>query len=161
MKEKLPIVLFVERFPDMVVDLPAMVAEYKTIEHLLTEVPWHKNNTLVQKKLHIVKGGEESPHLAKLTYTQTIISKILSQYDFDFVTYRMMLPNTCYNWHVDPGKLCLHIPLITNVGCRFVYDTRAFNMPSDGSVYIVNNERPHTFVNAGSHPRIHLTFENL
>jgi hypothetical protein len=161
MKEQLPIVIFVERFSDIVVDVSAMVAEYKTIENLLTEVVSHDNKTLVQKKLHLVKCGEESPHLSKLAYTHVIVSEILSQYDFNSVTYRMIMPNTCYNWHVDIGKLCLHIPLVTNVGCRFVYDTRAFNMPSDGSIYIVNNERPHTFINAGSDPRIHLTFENL
>lgn len=145
----------------MVVELPTMIAEYKTVEDLLTEVDSHNNKTLVQKKLHLVKNNIESPHLIKLAYTNTIVSKILSQYDFNAVTYRMIMPNTCYNWHVDPGKLCLHIPLVTNIGCRFVYDTRAFNMPADGSVYIVNNERPHTFINAGSEPRIHLTFENL
>jgi hypothetical protein len=161
MREQLPIVIFVERYTDMVVELPTMVAEYKTLENLLTDVVSHNNKTLVQKKLHLVKNGEESPHLAKLAYTHTIVSKILSQYDFNSVTYRMIMPNTCYNWHVDPGKLCLHIPLVTNIGCRFVYDTRAFYMSADGSVYVVNNERPHTFVNAGSEPRIHLTFENL
>ena len=161
MREQLPIVIFVERFSDIVVDLSAMVTEYNTIENLLTEVVSHDNKTLVQKKLHLVKNSIESPHLANLAYTRTIVTKILSQYDFNAVTYRMIMPNTCYNWHIDPGKLCLHIPLVTNIGCRFVYDTRAFNMPSDGSVYIVNNERPHTFINAGSDPRIHLTFENL
>ena len=161
MREQLPIVIFVERYSDMVVELPTMVAEYKTLENLLTDVVSHNNKTLVQKKLHLVKDGIESPHLAKLAYTHSIVSKILSRYDFNAVTYRMIMPNTCYNWHVDPGKLCLHIPLVSNIGCRFVYDTRAFNMLADGSVYVVNNERPHTFVNAGSEPRVHLTFENL
>lgn len=161
MKENLPLTLFVERFPKMVVNLSAMVLEYKTLENLLTDVNTHNNKTLVQKKFHLVKNNIESSHLSKLPYTKTIVSDILSQYDFNSVTYRMIMPNTCYNWHVDPGKLCLHIPLVTNIGCRFVYDTRAFNMPADGSVYIVNNERPHTFVNAGNEPRVHLTFENL
>lgn len=161
MKDTLPSVIFIDRFPNIAVDLPSMVAEYKTLENLLTEVTTHNNKTLVQKKLHLVKDSEESPHLAELAYTNAIVSKILSQYDFNYVTYRMIMPNTCYNWHIDPGKLCLHIPLITNIGCRFVYDTRAFNMSADGSAYLVNNERPHTFVNAGSEPRIHLTFENI
>jgi hypothetical protein len=161
MKDTLPIVIFVERYADMVVELPALVAEYKTLENLLTDVVSHNNKTLVQKKLHLVKNNVESTHLTKIAYTHSIVSSILSRYDFNSVTYRMIMPNTCYNWHVDPGKLCLHIPLVTNIGCRFVYDTRAFNMPADGSVYVVNNERPHTFVNAGSEPRIHLTFENL
>ncbi len=161
MKKKLPIVTFVDRFSDIVVDLPAMLSEYKMSEDLLTEVVTHNNKTLVQKKFHLIKKGEVNPHLSKLTYTHNIVSQIQSQYDFNSVTYRMVMPNTCYNWHIDAGKLCLHIPIVTNIGCRFVYDTRAFSMPADGSVYIVNNERPHTFTNAGSEPRIHLTFENL
>jgi hypothetical protein len=34
-------------------------------------------------------------------------------------------------------------------------------MPADGSAYVVNNGIPHSFMNAGSEPRLHLTFENL
>jgi hypothetical protein len=161
MKKNLPAVLFVERLPDIVVNLSSLVIEFNTLENLLTDVNNHNNKTLVQKKLHLVKNSVENPLLYKVAYTRSVVSSIMSQYEFNSVTYRMIMPNTCYNWHVDTGKLCLHIPLVTNVGCRFVYDTRSFNMPADGTIYIVNNERPHTFINAGGEPRVHLTFENL
>jgi len=81
--------------------------------------------------------------------------------DFNSINYRIVNTNRCYNWHVDQGKNCMHIPLTTNDGCWFVFDNRCFRMPADGTVYIVNNERPHTFMNSGTTERLHLTFETL
>lgn len=157
----LPSTLFIDRLPLVTVDLHKLIPEYHQVEHLMTDVTNHHNSVLVQKKLHLKLDGIVGPELASLEYTNTIVNNILSMYDFNSVTYRMVMPNTCYNWHVDTGKTCLHIPLITNPGCRFVYDNKAFTMPADGSVYVVNNGSPHTFINAGDVPRIHLTFENL
>ena len=99
--------------------------------------------------------------LDNISYTKETIDKISEIFTFDSVNYRYVMPNTAYNWHSDIGANCLHIPLITNEGCRFVYENKSFFMPADGTLYTVNNGKPHTFVNAGSKPRLHLTFEIL
>jgi hypothetical protein len=157
----LPITLFIDRLPDLKVNVSVLYEEYCTVESKLEDVDDHGNVTLVQKKFHLMCNNIMSEELLRLPYTKSIVDSIFALQQFNSVNYRIVLPNRCYNWHTDPGKMCVHIPLITNNGCKFVYDTRAFSMPSDGSVYIVNNSIPHTFVNAGKEPRLHLTFENL
>jgi hypothetical protein len=157
----LPLTLYVDRVPNLSINLSKLVQEYHQVEHLLTDVTTHQNATLVQRKFHLKLHGVDSPEIFKLSYTLEIAKSILALQDFNAITYRLIMPNTCYNWHVDTGQFCVHIPLITNAGCRFVYETRAFSMPADGSAYVVNNGIPHTFVNAGTEPRLHLTFENL
>lgn len=152
---------FIDKLPDFYCDVSRMIREYKSIEDNLEDVINHGNATLVQRKLHLIKNNIRSDFLESLPYTKQLIDQISKLHEFNSVNYRMVMPNTCYNWHYDRGGLCLHVPLITNPGCRFVYDSKAFRMPSDGSIYIVNNSIFHSFMNAGPEPRLHLTFENL
>ncbi len=158
----LPPTLYVDRVPNLAINLNKLVQEYQSVEHRLTDaVSTHQNAILVQRKFHLKLHGIDAPEIFNLQYTLEVAKNILALQDFNSITYRLIMQNTCYNWHVDTGKFCVHIPLITNPGCRFVYENRAFAMPADGSVYVVNNGIPHTFVNAGPAPRLHLTFENL
>lgn len=157
----LPITIHIDRLPNIRFDLSQLLREYQLVSHILTDVTSHDNAVLVQRKFHLIQTGVESAELNQLPYTQEVISTIMDINKFDSVNYRVVMPNTCYNWHVDKGKSCVHIPLITNVGCRFIYEHKSFLMPADGSVYVVNNGIPHSFMNAGSDPRLHLTFENL
>lgn len=157
----LPITLFIDRIPNLSVDVRSLLAEYRSMEDKLEDVDDHGNATLVQKKFHLIIHNEISEELSNLPYTKSIIDQVFSLQEFNSVNYRLVLSNRCYNWHTDTGKVCVHIPLITNTGCKFVYDTRSFSMPADGSVYVVNNGIPHSFMNAGKEPRLHLTFENL
>jgi len=152
--------LFVDRQPNLKFDIARLIAEYNLNEDKMEDVTNHGNAVLVQRKFHLLKNGVYE-NVNSMPYTAEVIDSVMQMQEFDSVTYRIVLPNTCYNWHVDTGKFCVHIPLITNPGCRFVYETRAFSMPADGSAYVVNNGIPHTFVNAGTDPRLHLTFENL
>jgi hypothetical protein len=152
--------LFIDRQPHLKFDLARLIAEYNLIEDKMEDVTNHGNAVLVQRKYHFTKNGVYKD-ASSMPYTAEVINSVMLLQEFNSITYRLILPNTCYNWHVDTGKFCLHIPLITNSGCRFVYDTRAFSMPADGSAYVVHNGIPHTFINAGTEPRLHLTFENL
>jgi hypothetical protein len=152
---------FLERYTDIKVNLSKLLAEYLNIQDQLHDVVNHGNKVLVQKKYNILKCNEWHQDKDNFPYTLEIAEQIKKIFDFNSITYRSVQPNTAYNWHTDIGQLCYHVPLITNPGCWFVYEHRSFSMPADGSVYLVNNGRPHTFVNAGSTPRIHLTFEIL
>lgn len=152
--------LFVDRQPNLRFDITRLIAEYNLIEDKMEDVTNHGNAVIVQRKFHFIKNGVYED-ASSMPYTAEVIDSVMQLQEFNSVTYRIVLPNTCYNWHVDTGKFCVHIPLITNPGCRFVYDTRAFSMPADGSAYVVHNGIPHSFINAGTEPRLHLTFENL
>jgi hypothetical protein len=157
----LPTTIHIDRLPNLTFDLAQLLREYQSVSHILADVTNHNNAVLVQRKFHLVQTGIETEELKKIPYTHEAIRTILNIHRFDSVTYRIVMPNTCYNWHVDKGKTCVHIPITTNIGCRFIYEHKSFLMPADGSAYVVNNGIPHSFMNAGSEPRLHLTFENL
>lgn len=152
---------YLEKYNKINVKLNKILYEYNKIQDKLEDVTDHGNQTLVQKKYHLLKKGFWKEDKDLFPHTLEASDQIKSIFDFNSITYRSIQPNTAYNWHVDPGQMCFHIPLITNSGCWFIYEHRCFHMPADGSVYVVNNGRPHTFVNSGFEPRVHLTFEIL
>jgi len=153
--------VFLDRCPDIKVSLSKLIREYRQIEDKMQVVTNHNNKSLVQRKFHILKYDKWCEEKDLFKYTLEIADQIKKIYTYNSITYRMVNPNTAYNWHTDKGQICYHIPLITNPGCWFVYEYRSFAMPADGSVYVVNNGRPHTFANAGPEPRVHLIFEML
>jgi hypothetical protein len=143
------------------VDVVRLVEEYKSVQQHMSDRKRPGTPVLIQKALTLVQDNIDSDILKTLPYTLEIATAIRNTYTFNTVSYRCIMPDTCYSWHTDFSQLCVHIPLITNEGCRFVYEDKAFYMPANGSVYIVNNERPHSFMNGGSVPRVHITFENF
>lgn len=152
---------FIDRLDKVFVNVHKLLFEFEQFKDKVTDVNNHGNAVLVQKKFHLILNNNRAEDIEKAAYTLSVIKELKDHLDFDSVTYRYVMPNTCYNWHYDTGQFCLHIPLITNTGCHFVYEHKSFTMPADGSVYIVNNGKMHTFVNAGPSPRLHLTFEKL
>lgn len=155
--------VFIDRVPNYQFLTHKLVSEFKDfLEAFMTDVNDGRNSVVVQRKFHLMKNNQfVYDDFSKIPYTKETIDKISDIFTFDSVNYRYIMPNTAYNWHLDTGGNCLHIPLITNEGCWFVYANKSFSMPADGSLYAVNNGKPHTFVNAGKEPRLHLTFEIL
>ena len=64
-------------------------------------------------------------------------------------------PRSTLSWHRDPEPR-LHIPIVTNLGCRMVIENISKHMPADGTVTITNNTKYHNFFNGGEQERIHL-----
>lgn len=142
---------WIDRIPDLRVNLTKLLNEYHSyVEPLMQEVD-RENHPPCQRR-YILEDSSMMPE------THRIIQELAKTLDFTDVTYRSILPGTTYFWHRDEGEVCYHIPLTTNPGCWFLYENRSFQMPADGSVYIVNNGRWHTFVNAGYTERTHITF---
>ena len=86
------------------------------------------------------------------------------KYAYDLISRRYVLgrtrilrkgPRSTLSWHKDPEPR-LHIPIITNPGCRFVIEDRSFHLPADGCVWVVNTKKYHNFFNGGEEERIHL-----
>lgn len=150
----------IQYIDDFEIELNLLLNEYEIVADLLDDVLTHGNKVLVQKKFHLVRDRQVQYPLEKLPYTSTIIKKIKNIFQFTDVTYRIVMPNTAYNWHFDHGGVCYHVPLISNIGCFFVYEDQVHSM-LPGKLYKVQNYCYHTFVNAGSDPRVHITFENL
>ena len=143
---------WIDTLPEVKINAKTLLREYhQHVESLMEDVIDQGNSVVVQRRYHLTDYSIV-PETAK------VIESLRESFDFTHVTYRLVMPNTCYNWHYDPGEVCYHIPLQTNPGCWFVYEHRSFHMQANNAVYIVNNGRNHTFVNAGQEPRLHLTF---
>lgn len=152
---------YIEKISNYEVDVAQLVNEFKTVDSMLHERKRPESPVLIQKALTLVLNKQDQSTLKALPYTTKVSTYLRNIYDFNTVTYRLVMPDTCYRWHTDFSEVCLHIPLITNSGCHFVYEGLSFHMPADGSVYMVNNAKLHSFMNAGETPRIHITFENF
>ena len=91
----------------------------------------------------------------KYTYFEEIYNLLKSKFKLGRVRILLKEPRSTLSWHRDPEPR-LHIPIITNPGCKMVIEDVAKHMPADGSVTITNNTKYHNFFNGGEQDRIHL-----
>lgn len=91
----------------------------------------------------------------KDTYVEEVYNIITSKFKLGRVRFLMKPPRSCLSWHRDP-EMRLHIPIITNVGCKMVIEDTSFHMPADGSGYITDNTKYHNFFNGSEIDRVHL-----
>ncbi len=89
------------------------------------------------------------------TYFEEIFDTIKKRFKIGRVRILLKEPRSTLSWHRDPEPR-LHIPIITNKGCRMVIENVSKHMPADGSVTITNNTKYHNFFNGGEQNRIHL-----
>ena len=105
-------------------------------------------------RLHNLNHSEEDfcvPLFPELTYTNSVLKEL----GVFRARVMRMGGKTCYTYHQDPTKR-LHIPLITNENCFFVVDDEVIRLPADGSSYLIDTTKKHTFVNASLEQRIHI-----
>ena len=89
------------------------------------------------------------------TYFKEVYDKLSSKFKLGRVRILLKEPRTTLSWHRDPEPR-LHIPIITNPGCRQVIENVAKHLPADGSVWITNNTKYHNAFNGGEENRVHL-----
>ena len=91
----------------------------------------------------------------KNTYVEEVYNLINKRFKIGRVRFLMKPPRTCLSWHRDPEKR-LHIPIITNKGCKMVIEDEAFHMPANGNAYLTDNTKYHNFFNGSEIERVHL-----
>ena len=91
----------------------------------------------------------------KNTYFEEVYNLLKKKFKLGRVRILLKEPRSTLSWHRDPEPR-LHIPIITNPGCKMVIEDVAKHMPADGSVIITNNTKYHNFFNGGEQARIHL-----
>ena len=89
------------------------------------------------------------------TYFEEVYNTLRKNFKLGRVRILLKEPRSTLSWHRDPEPR-LHIPIITNPGCRMVIENIAKHMPADGTVTITNNKKYHNFFNGGEQERIHL-----
>ena len=91
----------------------------------------------------------------KGTYFEHVFNTLKENFKLGRVRILLKEPRSTLSWHRDPEPR-LHIPIITNKGCRMVIEEVSKHMPADGTVTITNNTKYHNFFNGGEQNRIHL-----
>ena len=98
----------------------------------------------------------------ELTYTNlnpffkdTIFEEIISKYDLIKTRLMWVSPMTCYSMHRDMTPR-VHIPMITNPDCYFIFKQNIVQHMPLGSVYWTDTTQLHTFMNCSNTSRLHL-----
>ena len=88
-------------------------------------------------------------------FKDTIVEDIITKFNLLKTRFMWVGPMTCYSMHYDESPR-IHIPLITNSQCYFVFkDDGVSHMPA-GCAYWVDTRKRHTFMNCSDQFRLHL-----
>ena len=69
----------------------------------------------------------------------------------------LMKPGTSYHVHIDPNMYAMHMPIITNSGCKMIINNESFHMEV-GKLCICETTEMHSAFNAGQENRYHIVW---
>lgn len=147
------------------IDVSSILDCYKKLE---TDIKWVESNKGKQAGLQY-KDNEDvwssavgRNHGNELSYIKlnpifknTIFESIINEYNLKRTRLMWVDPFRCYSMHQDTTPR-IHIPLITNPECYFLFKLGRLHYLDTGSVYWVNTKLKHTFVNCSEKSRLHL-----
>jgi hypothetical protein len=88
-------------------------------------------------------------------FKDTVFEELIEKYKITRTRLLWLKPYSCYSMHKDDTPR-IHIPLITNDKCYFVFkDKGCFNLP-EGGVYWVDTREYHSAMNCSAEWRLHL-----
>jgi hypothetical protein len=88
-------------------------------------------------------------------FKNTIFENIITEFKLSRTRLMWVNPMSCYSMHKDTTPR-IHIPMITNPECYFVFKKGIIQHMPIGSVYWTNTVEAHTFMNCSNSPRLHL-----
>jgi hypothetical protein len=121
-----------------------------------TNQPWTQNewNSAVGRN----QGMELSYNQLNPFFKDTIFEKLITDYKMTRTRFMWVNKMSCYSVHKDSTPR-VHIPLITNPECYFVFkdgeDAKLTHMKT-GHVYWADTRKNHTFINCSEMERLHL-----
>jgi len=118
------------------------------------------NGTLVSDKLCEDRSIIHSDYVVfnenyKDTEFYNIYLQMSKYYTIDKFRIINLPACTTAPWHTDNYEN-LHIPIETNIGCRFVIDDQSYHLPADGSIYTSENCPFHAIFNSGTTDRYNI-----
>lgn len=85
----------------------------------------------------------------------TLLEGLIKRFEMFRARLMWVGPYACYSMHRDT-TMRIHIPIITNPACYFVFsDSTPIHIPAGWS-YKVDTTKFHTFMNCSDKPRLHL-----
>ena len=101
------------------------------------------------------KGNELTYTNLNPIFKDTVFEEVINKYNLIRTRLMWVSPMTCYSMHKDSTPR-IHIPMITNPECYFVFKQGIIQHMPVGSVYWTNTVNLHTFMNCSDKPRLHL-----
>lgn len=96
--------------------------------------------------------GAPEQYYTELLYDSCLyINSVITQFDMIRTRIMNLPPYSCYSYHQD-GSVRVHIPVITEAGCFLAIDKTLYELPADGSVFLVDTTRFHTAINGSYTP---------
>lgn len=88
-------------------------------------------------------------------FKDTIFETVIKKYNLKRTRLMWVNSKSCYSIHADESPR-IHIPLITNPECYFLFKPGNMVHLNINSVWWVNTKLQHTFLNCSDLPRLHL-----
>lgn len=88
-------------------------------------------------------------------FKDTIFEQLINNYNLKRTRLMWVGPYACYSMHKDATPR-IHIPLITNSECYFLFRSGTMMNLHKGCVWWVDTRLTHTFINCSSQHRLHL-----
>lgn len=88
-------------------------------------------------------------------FKDTVFEEVINKYNLIRTRLMWVSPMTCYSMHKDTTPR-VHIPMITNPECYFIFKQGIIQHMPAGFVYWTNTVNLHTFMNCSDKPRLHL-----
>ena len=119
-----------------------------SLQHKVDDNPW---TSAVGKN----RGKELEYINLNPFFKNTIFEEIIDNYKLLKTRLMWIGPYACYSIHKDDTPR-IHVPIITNPECYFVFKQGLISHLPTGSVYWVDTTKLHTFMNCSDTPRLHL-----
>ena len=119
-----------------------------SLQYKLGEDPW--SSSVGKSKGHELNYSELNPF-----FKGTLFESIINKYSLKRTRLMWLGPHSCYSMHRD-YTLRIHVPIITNPNCYFVFQSGEVSHLPIGNVYHVTTTKLHTFINCSDQPRLHL-----
>ena len=96
-------------------------------------------------------GAPEQYYTEFLHQQCPYINNIIKKYDMVRTRIMSLKQYSCYSYHQD-GSARIHIPISTDHGCFIIINKIVYELPADGSVYMVDTTEFHTAINGSYTP---------
>jgi hypothetical protein len=148
------------------IDINLLLDEYYRLEK---DIPWteygHKGKQSglqysINEDPWTSAVGRSQGHELEYTnlntfFKDTIFEEVIDKYELLRTRLMWVGPYACYSMHKDQTSR-IHIPIITNPECYFVFKHGLITHLSAGNVYRVDTTKLHTFMNCSDTSRLHL-----
>jgi len=118
------------------------------LQYLEQEDPW-------SSAVGTSKGRDLEYTNLNMFFQGSVFETIIKKYNLTRTRFLWVGPKTCYSMHRDISPR-IHIPIITNDQCFFVFQRGMVSHLKQDHVFWVDTRQHHTFMNCSSEARLHL-----